>query len=186
MTTHEGNPPNGDWIETYTGVQFWPLDPRPDDIRIADIAHALANQCRFTGHCAQFYSVAEHCVRVSNAVPRQHALWGLLHDAAETYLVDLARPLKRLPEFAVYREIEARIMHAVCTRFGLPAEEPAEVRHFDAVLLATEARDLMPRRHPWEALPEPLPEPICPWTAETAEARFREQFIDLRCEERSL
>ncbi len=48
----------GEWIQTYTGKQFWPLDPRPEDIDIEDIAHALALTCRFNGHCDYFYSVA--------------------------------------------------------------------------------------------------------------------------------
>ena len=30
----------GDWLQTYTGKQFYPLDPQPEDIDIQDIAHA--------------------------------------------------------------------------------------------------------------------------------------------------
>lgn len=37
----------GVWIQTYTGRMFWPLDPRPEEIWIEDIAHALSLQCRF-------------------------------------------------------------------------------------------------------------------------------------------
>src|ERR1019366_8499240 len=37
-------------ITTFSGVLFRPLLPNPDDIRIADIAHALSQQCRFAGH----------------------------------------------------------------------------------------------------------------------------------------
>ena len=47
------------FIGTFSGLRFWPLLPNPDDIMIADIAHALAHQCRFGGHASQFYSVAE-------------------------------------------------------------------------------------------------------------------------------
>lgn len=46
------------WIQTYTGVKFYPLDPVAEDIRIEDIAHALSMICRFNGHSKQFYSVA--------------------------------------------------------------------------------------------------------------------------------
>ena len=48
-------PRNGSWIQTYTGIQFWPLDPRPEEIEIRDIAHALSLLCRFNGHCRVFY-----------------------------------------------------------------------------------------------------------------------------------
>ena len=52
----------GDWMQTYSGFQFWPLDPRPEEIHVIDIAHSLANQCRYAGHCREFYSVAQHSV----------------------------------------------------------------------------------------------------------------------------
>lgn len=109
----------GDWLQTHTGVHFYPLDPRPEEIDITDIAHSLALQCRWAGHVKQHYSVAEHCVRVSRIVPKEDALWALLHDAAEAYLIDLPRPLKNLPEFSIYRMAENMIMTAVISRFEL-------------------------------------------------------------------
>ena len=60
----------GGWLQTWSGRMFWPLDPRDDEVDICDIAHALAHQCRFGGHCRRFYSVAEHCVLLSHAVAR--------------------------------------------------------------------------------------------------------------------
>jgi 5'-deoxynucleotidase YfbR-like HD superfamily hydrolase len=65
----------------------------------------------------------------------EHALWGLLHDASEAYLVDLPRPLKLLPEFAVYREAECRLQRAVAVRFGLPPDQPASVTEADDKML---------------------------------------------------
>ena len=46
----------GDWMQTISGRQFWPIDPRPEDVFIEDIAHALSMMCRFNGHCDRFYS----------------------------------------------------------------------------------------------------------------------------------
>ncbi|MFG0247924.1 MAG: phosphohydrolase, partial [Phycisphaeraceae bacterium JB051] len=77
------------WIQTYTGKAFYPLREDPGIIDIRDIAHALSLQCRFNGHCSDFYSVAQHSVHVSEVVPQAFALWGLLHDAAEAYMSDL-------------------------------------------------------------------------------------------------
>jgi hypothetical protein len=134
----------GDWIQTYSGVAFYPLDPRPDEIHIEDIAHALAMQCRFTGHVRRFYSVAEHSVRVSEVCDPNDALWGLLHDASEAYLIDVARPVKRMACMVPYREAEERLMQAIAERFGLAWPEPATVKHGDKCMLAIEARDMMP------------------------------------------
>ncbi len=126
----------GDWIQTAHGRQFWPIDPRPDEVFIDDIAHALSMLCRFGGHCLHFYSVAEHSVLLSRAAPPEHKLWALLHDAGEAYLVDVPRPLK--PFLAGYREAEDKIMLAICERFGLPAEMPAPLKDLDKRILFDE------------------------------------------------
>ncbi|MDO4254358.1 MAG: hypothetical protein Q4C81_04310 [Kocuria sp.] len=97
----------GNWMQTYTGRRFYPLDSRPEDVDVVDVAHALSMQCRYNGHVRLFMSVAEHCVLVSRLVPSEHALWGLLHDATEAYVGDMVRPLKlHMPE---YRAVEDRV-----------------------------------------------------------------------------
>lgn len=171
----------GDWIQTHSGIQFWPLDPRAPEIDIKDVAHSLSLQCRFGGHTNTFYSVAEHSVRVSRAVPPEHALWGLLHDAAEAYLVDLPRPIKRFSEMgALYREIEEHLMTCVCIRFGLDLTEPPAVKVADVALLMTEKRDLMKMEpKPWEDTSEPLPDRIEPWDWKIAKWEFLQRFTDL-------
>lgn len=132
-------------LEMFLGLFVRPAALRPEDIMITDIAHALSLLCRFGGHCSTFYSVAEHSVHVSRVVPPADALWGLLHDASEAYIVDLPAPLKRLPELGrAYREIEGRIQWAVCRRFGLSPEEPASVRTADTAVLMAEVAVLMP------------------------------------------
>src|SRR5574342_1090607 len=93
-------------IITYTGRLFWPLSPRLEDINILDICHALSNQTRFTGHTREFYSVAQHSCLVSDLLPEKFKLDGLLHDASEAYLMDLARPVKELEQMTFFREAE--------------------------------------------------------------------------------
>ena len=167
------------WIQTYTGRQFYPIEPRPEDIDIVDIAHSLAMQCRFNGHCRLFYSVAEHCVRVSRAVSPKFALWGLLHDAAEAYVCDMPRPVKQnLPEFS---RMEDRLLEVIIRHYGLAWPMPAEVRHFDDVLLVTECRDLMlPPPAPWGLSAQPLPGRIDPLPGPSeAEQQFMARFHEI-------
>lgn len=168
----------GDWMQTATGSQFWPCDPRPEDIHIEDIAHALSLICRFNGHCRGHYSVAQHSVLVSDALPRELALWGLLHDASEAYIADVPRPLK--PFLTNYRDLEDAVMLAVCERFGLSPEMPAEVKRVDNAILADEAIWCMDRAPaPWN-LPEPaLGVAITPWTWRRARHRFLTKFHGL-------
>ncbi len=166
------------WIQTWTGKQVDPLAAHATDIDIRDIAHALSMLCRFNGHCRTFYSVAEHAVRVSYAVPEDDALWGLLHDAAEAYVTDLPRPVKqRLPAFS---DIEDALLAVIMASYGLPWPMPAAVAEADDRLLATELRDLMgPPPEPWGLNVEPLAEAIEPWPWQEAERRFLARFAEL-------
>lgn len=169
----------GDWMQTFTGARFYPLDPRPDEIAAADIAHALSLLCRYGGHVDRFYSVAEHCVLMSEAVPRQHALAALLHDATEAYVCDVPRPLKR--QLHGYREIEDRVWYAIAVRYGIDLVLPAEVTDADNRILLTERAELMrATRHPWgiDDL-EPLPVIVTGWSPAEAERRYTERLDEL-------
>lgn len=151
------------WTQTYTGKQFFPLDPAGSDLDIVDIAHALSNVCRFNGHASRHYSVAEHSILVALHVANdderpdaQTVLAALLHDASEAYLCDIPRPLKMMPEMAPYREMEARLEHAIAARFGLPYPMPEIVQCHDMRALATEYRDIVPvKGAPWNLGVEP-------------------------------
>lgn len=173
---------NRGWLQTFTGKKVWPLDPRPEDICIEDIAHALSNICRYTGHVRRFYSVAQHSVLVSQILPRNLQLCGLLHDAAEAYICDLPRPLKQSEPFgSIYKEHEETLERCIAEKFSLPFPWPLEIKHADNVLLMTERRDLMatPPR-PWTIRAEPLDITIHPWSPENSELRFIERFDELQ------
>ena len=164
-----------DWILTHTGTKFHPLSPNPQNIHIEDIAHSLSLQCRFNGHSHQFYSVAEHSVRLSNIVEPDVALWGLLHDAGEAYFSDLPRPIKN--QFPRFRELEDALVAIIMQKYGLPPEMPPVVKKADDIMLITELRDIMPKSPvPIEMDVQPLEEIIVPWSAEDAKRRFLERF----------
>ena len=168
------------WIQTYSGRRFNPLNPNYKAIVIQDIAHALSNICRFTGHCLNFYSVAQHCVLVSYICNKENSLMGLLHDATEAYCQDLSSPIKRTPELKSYRDLEAKIQLAVCKKFSLNEVESPDVKNADLVLLATEARDLLlnPRKD-FDLKVKPLPFTIVPLPPAEAKKLFLERFAEL-------
>jgi hypothetical protein len=168
----------GDWIQTYSGKCFWPLDPRHEEVELRDIAHALSMKCRYAGHVKRFYSVAEHSVLVSMAVPAEFALDALLHDAAEAYSSDIPRPLKK--SLTEWDAIEARIFASIAVRFGLTRKTPACVKDIDFAITANERAALMtPCARDW-ALPPAVPgveiQALDPWHAEQA---FLERYYEI-------
>ncbi|ALA16115.1 MULTISPECIES: hypothetical protein [unclassified Chelatococcus] len=168
----------GDWMQTYTGRQFWPLDPRPDDVDIDDIAHALGNLCRYNGHCRAFYSVAEHSVLVAERASPPNKLAALLHDAAEAYLCDLPRPVKR--SVSGYAEAEEAVERAIAAKFGVPHPWPAEVKDLDNRILHDEKAQLMrPEPAPWRLPGEPLGVTLHLWRPKAAAAHFKLMFYRL-------
>ncbi|EAB2796750.1 HD family hydrolase [Salmonella enterica subsp. houtenae] len=128
------------FIQTLSGKQFDYLSATIDDIDIEDIAVALSNICRFSGHLPEFYSVAQHSVLCSQLVSPEFAFEALMHDAAEAYCQDIPAPLKALlPD---YREIEKRTDQLIRFKLGLPLEDASVVKYADLTMLATERRDL--------------------------------------------
>ncbi len=168
--------PDSGWMWTYTGRKYWPADPRVEDIHIGDIAHGLAMLCRYTGHTAYFYSVAEHSVLVSLMVPPELALEALLHDASEAYLGDIGRPLKHF--LLDYQEIEKRNDRVIRERFLLPPTEHRLVKAADSDILHTEMRALCKLLPPGTAIPgefRPGTQIFC-WPWQAAEIAFLNRY----------
>lgn len=170
------------WILTYRGHAVDPLHPDPSTIDIGDIAHALSMNCRFNGHCRKFYSVAEHCVLMSQMVDPRFAMFALMHDAAEAYLTDVPRPIK--PHLGDYRGIEDRLLDTICHRFAitLSADHMEAIKEGDLRMLAAERSQIMPP-HPgeWECLRgiEEYPIVIEGWSPGEAKQRFANRYLDL-------
>lgn len=175
----------GDYIGTYTGKQFWPLDPHPEDICIEDIAHALSNICRFNGHTKRFYSVAEHSLNVANYLSKVKdssiplILHGLLHDAAEAYACDIPRPLKRYIQG--YKNMEHAIMDAICKAFELNSvnsHQAALIAVADNYILALEAKELMNNTAGWGLVDVPVGAKLGHW--QNTEIEFIGVFRELK------
>lgn len=174
------------WMQTYSGTPWYFERPRPGDVSIFDIAHALSQLCRYGGHTSRFYSVAEHSYHVSHIVSPQHALAGLMHDATEAYVCDVPRPLKGL--LSNYKDLEHRAWLAVAEKFKLDVELPKEVHDADNAILFCEREQLMsPMSDPelaaaWGmgAVRDPsLQVAIQGWGPTTAETVFLGRFKEL-------
>ncbi len=110
------------------------LDPQPQDIEIADIAHGLARVARWNGQTTgeHAFSVAQHSLLVEalataadTDAPQDFQLAALLHDAPEYVIGDLISPFKAALGVD-YKTFERRLQAAVHRRFGLPETLPAD------------------------------------------------------------
>lgn len=179
-------------IRTFSGIRFYPLDPRIEDIHILDIAHSQATSTRYNGHLPVPYFLAQHSVIVSRHCYPENALWGLLHDAFEAYLPDMPSPIKHDPRFLFYRRAEAKGMLLICEKFDLPPRMPEDVHEADKRCYLTELRDLRGRavdkdgyiinqednsfkKRGWK----PFDEIIKPWDWLKAERKFLQRFNEL-------
>ena len=74
-------------------------NPRPENIRIEDVAGGLSKVCRSGAQALEYYSVAQHAMLVQRLVVKAGrpdlALVVLYHDSHEAYLCDIPKPLKR-------------------------------------------------------------------------------------------
>ncbi len=149
---------NGYWIETYTGRKVYPLSIQPVNVCIEDIAHSLSLTCRYSGHCCDFYSVAQHSILVWHMARRRAAsgntlLAALLHDAAEAYTGDIARPIKRY--YKMLTETDKMVEGVVLRALGVKSGADWElIKHLDNVAIRVEAKNLMVNTEDWASLPE--------------------------------
>jgi len=81
---------------TVSGILVDLFNPTSDMILIEDIAHGLANTCRWNGHTQMFWSVAQHCCWMYDLAPPGERFKYLFHDAEEAYWGDMIRPLKNM------------------------------------------------------------------------------------------
>lgn len=179
------------YIRVFTGRKFWPLDPRPEDIDILDIAHALANNCRWGGHSRRFFSIAQHSCMVHDFVARSFKKVGLLHDASEAYILDMPRPIKyQMPEYVA---IEEKLMLCIADKFEFGYPELERIKGADDIALYLEKMHLFNDRKAAEVLSDRAVDfffdnkmdgrdfifYLDPWCPDRAELEFLQRFYDL-------
>lgn len=135
------------YILTYTKKEFYPLDPKIEDIDIIDIAHALSLLCRANGHFKHFYSVGLHSINCAHeAMARGYSnnviLGCLLHDGSEAYLADITRPVKK--HLRKYLDIEEVLQSKIFEKWipSLSEDEKKLIFEIDDAILYYEFTNL--------------------------------------------
>lgn len=179
----------GNFVGTYKGNEFWPLDPRVEEVDVIDIAHSLSQICRFNGHTLHFWSIAQHSLLVEQVIKEYlnwdsplTRLYGLLHDASEAYISDICRPVKKYLQD--YLEIEGKIERAILEYFQiadkLTSKDMELVIKADNIVLALEGRKLMKSRDYWNIsqLWKPEYEPLLKYIDSSNISDVEQRFIE--------
>lgn len=175
------------YFGTYSGGRIHLIEPLPEEVDLVDIAHQLSLICRWNGALKCHYSVAQHCVHVSEICDPKDALKGLLHDASEAYTGDITRPLKYLPAvYPVFKKIEKNLDNAIAKKFGLDSlEKTPSIEIADVVQLSLENIYLKMKPSQWayDTLNK-YPQfknlkPLKPWRPEVAERNYLKRFTEL-------
>lgn len=170
MKLHEAAKINPNAILIRSGILFDVFNPKAEDIRIEDIAHALSNLCRYGGHSPKFYSVGQHSVLCSlQPGSYQEQLEFLLHDASEAYLVDLPRPIKKnMPD---YVRIENNLLQVIFEHFNLNFPLSDLVHKVDNEMLHYEYDNFYDSSSPNSS--------FIFWSPEESKAKFLSRFYEL-------
>jgi 5'-deoxynucleotidase YfbR-like HD superfamily hydrolase len=175
------------FISLLSGARMNYHYPEKSDVTIEDIASALSNNCRFSGHLPRFYSIAQHLVNTSYIVPEVHQFTGLMHDTAEAFTNDLPTPLKW--EFPVFKELEARIEAAMSKKFGFEFPYPKEIKEADTIMLILEKFHVKEDESVWPNYEEWTQEKVKPylqyvdldsWQPRRAKREFLERYYELQ------
>ncbi len=170
----------GSLMQVGSGRIFYPLDPRPEEVDIRDIAKSLSRIIRFNGHSDIAINVANHSFNCAYLVWRFEneddvdlMRYMLLHDAAEAYVGDMIRPLKI--EMPAYQEAEHTVWECIVEALDIKPVDMAAVKYYDNVACAWEKRDLFTSAMEWTGMPDITKlhlETLIPASAESSEQAF--------------
>ena len=174
-----------DGISLLSGAMFNYNKPEESDVTIEDIASALSNVCRFSGHLPRFYSVAQHLCNTSRIVSVPNRFTALMHDTAEAFTNDLPTPLKAaLP---IFKELEVKIESAMAKKFGFEYPYPEEVKLADTQMLLLEKKYVKEDNKKWEYYNDVKYEHLKDlvdiehsWQPVRAKREFLERFYELQ------
>ncbi len=181
-------------IATTASGKFNLLTPSANDVNWLVVANGLGKICRFAGNTRGHYSVAEHSVRLADAIAKAggdhiEQLQALVHDAHEIYCGDITRPMRRAMRVLSYEawatlmDIERRCQKAVFQAAGCYQQLCDRVDQFDVMLGDAEATLLLGCDRPdvsqfvWDALTSG---DAIGWDHVKASERWLNQFLTLQ------
>jgi len=175
MTRSVGGP----HIATYGGGYFNLLNPDETPVAIAAIANGLGNTCRFAGQCDPFYSVAQHSVIGSYLTEPGYQYEFLMHDAPESLIHDITKPLKL--ELKDYQAVEKRVEESLSRQYRFTVPMPDAVKVTDLRMLATEQQQVMGHTEEWLLAEghKPYDVRLTYWEPHVAKQRFLERYLQL-------
>lgn len=137
-----------------------------ENYEIEDIATGLSNICRWGGQTATWFSVAEHCVMVADAMT-DYKINGLMHDAAEFVFQDMPTPVKA--QLADYKTAEDYFQGKIYDRFGIK----------NNTLIKTLVKQADLKVRDWESI-HYVTRITTAWTPREARAKFLDCWDQLR------
>jgi len=168
--------PKGLRDEAYSGTMFNPITLRPCEVRLDDIAHALAQKPCYLGHGSQFYSIAQHCVNFSEIVEPDQALYALLSVSFLAYMPNLPPSMK--PQMKGWNEIIMHVLRTVREGLNVPRRLDVTKEMLEKLdrLIVTERQylGLTPKKGV-----EPLAMRLEGWDWRFAEQQFLQRYADI-------
>jgi uncharacterized protein len=173
------------FIYMHGGKKYNLDNPFVHSFNVEMIAHSLSNQCRFNGHTKQFYSVAEHSVRIASYLHHSGympdtCLAGLLHDAGEIITGDITRPVQNYFHLDSLKNFEEVVYIIICAQFGLSFKDidRSIIKHVDMIICDCELNALVLNEVVYPSTP--LTFRFECWPPETAKKEFLEMFDKLK------
>lgn len=144
------NPALKGCMATVSGRIINLMEPATQDYILEDIAHGLSANFRWNGHTVTGYTIAEHCLRVSERVSKKAKPYALFHDAEEAYWGDMIRPIKMILKdegsALIAKMSDMRI--SILKKFGIEYDEEIEkeVKEIDNLEMSDEFDEMFLRK----------------------------------------
>lgn len=154
-------------VRLSSGKMFDYANPSGEDITIEDIAKGLATEFRYGGQTPKPYSVAQHSVYCSlEPGTTREQLERLMHDASESVMKDIPKPLKNL--LKDYQLIEDKVTEAINKTYNIPFPLSESCHAVDKKIFEWEYKGMMLGQYEIEY-----------WSVEEAENMFLERYYSL-------
>lgn len=149
-------------VLNYQGKMIDPLNLQKEDLQNLGMqcAVTLSRLQRFWGQCRESYTVAQHCLSMTELFNHDKELqkWALAHEIYEGLTsMDIPSPIKHSDAYKPYKEAEDKTLILFAELYNLTTPVPEKIKSADKSLLVMEAEALMPfnKECVWRDIAEP-------------------------------